>query len=140
MELRIKLDEGAKMPSRAHEWDGGLDLYAVDGATVPARGSALFNTGVRMEIPEGYVGFIKTKSGMNIKSNLHCEGVVDAGYTGSVIVKLDNTGDRDYVVDAGDKVGQIVICPAWIPHQILLVEELKETQRGDRGFGSSGKS
>lgn len=137
--LKIKLDEGAKMPTRSHEWDGGMDLYSRYTMKIPARGRAVFNTGVHMAIPKGFVGFIKTKSGMNIKDDLHCEGVVDSGYTGSIIVKLDNTQDRDYMVHKGEKIAQIVICPVWLPHEVLLVDELERTERGDNGFGSTGR-
>ena len=138
--LKIKLDEGAKMPTRAHEWDGGLDIYSRDTRLIPGRGRAVFNTGVHMAIPKGFVGLIKTKSGMNIKDDLHCEGVVDSGYTGSIVVKLDNTQDNEYLVRAGEKIAQIVICPVWLPHQILRVDDLDETERGDRGFGSTGRA
>lgn len=138
--LKIKLDEGAKMPTRAHRWDAGLDLYARQGKPVPEGGSAKFDTGVHMEIPKGFVGFIMAKSGLNVKHGLTCEGVIDSGYTGSIVVKLYNDSDCDYFVEDGDKIAQIVICPVWLPLQILRVDELDETERGDCGFGSTGRA
>ena len=79
MRLRIVLDEGAKMPLRAHPQDAGMDLFTREELLIPARGSAVCDTGVHIEIPEGYVGFIKSKSGLNVKKNLLAEGVIDAG-------------------------------------------------------------
>lgn len=138
MKLRIVLDEGAKMPLRAHPFDAGLDLFTRTEGVVPARGSAVFDTGVRVEIPEGYVGFIKSKSGLNVKKNLLAEGVIDAGYTGPIIVKVYNHGDEDVLLRAGDKLTQLVILPVALP-EVELVESLTETERGASGFGSTGR-
>ena len=93
--MKIKLDEGAYKPTRAHEIDAGLDLYARETQIVPAKESAIFDTGVHIEIPVGYVGMIKSKSGLNVKHGLSSEGVVDAGYTGSIVVKLYNHSGYD---------------------------------------------
>ena len=79
MKLRVLLDEGAKMPLRAHPFDAGMDLFSRTDTLIPARGSAVFDTGVHVEIPGGSVGFIKSKSGLNMKTNLLAEGVIDAG-------------------------------------------------------------
>ena len=136
--MKIKLDEGAKMPTRAHAVDAGLDLYARETQIVPAKESAIFDTGVHMEIPVGYVGMLKSKSGLNVKHGLVGEGVVDAGYTGSIKVKLYNHGGYDYKVQAGDKISQIVILPIITP-ELELVDKLDETDRGNGGFGSTGK-
>lgn len=104
--IKVKLDGGAIMPTRAHRTDAGLDVYAREGATVPAGGSAIFDTGVHIEIPEGYAGFLKSKSGLNVKHNITSDGVVDCGYTGSIMAKLYNHGKEDYYVHAGDKITQ----------------------------------
>ena len=137
--MKIKLDPGAKMPTRAHLWDAGMDLYAVDGAIVPAGGSACFNTGVHIDLPPMSVGFLKSKSGLNVNHGLTGEGVIDAGYTGSIVVKLYNHSGVDYEVRAGDKISQLVILPIMVP-DLEVVDELGETERGDNGFGSSGRS
>ena len=136
--MKIKLDNGAFMPNRAHEDDAGLDIYARESQIVPARGSAIFDTGVHIELPKGTVGMIKSKSGLNVKHDLASEGVIDVGYTGSICVKLYNHGDRDYTVWRGDKISQLVIMPIFIP-TLDLVDSLEETERGNGGFGSTGK-
>ena len=144
--MKIMLDKGAKV-SRAHPWDAGLDLHTprevcvykahnVDGYSVYI-GSATIETGVHVEIPEGYVGLIKSKSGLNVKHGLTADGVIDAHYTGSIVVKLYNHTDCDYHFNAGDKIAQLVIVPCLLP-ELELVDHLEETDRGDNGFGSTG--
>ena len=136
--MRIKLDEDAKMPTRAHPTDAGMDLYAMDRQVVPARGSAIFDTGVHIELPPGTVGMLKSKSGLNTKHGITSEGVIDVGYTGSIVAKLYNHSDKDYIVLKGDKITQLVIMPILTP-ELELVGELDATDRGDNGFGSSGR-
>lgn len=136
--MKVKLDPGAIMPTRAHETDAGADLYAMTAQIVPARESAVFDTGVHIEIPAGYVGMIKSKSGLNVKHGLTSEGVIDAGYTGSIVVKLYNHSGYDYRVEKGDKISQLVIMPIATP-TFEPVDDLTATDRGDGGFGSTGK-
>lgn len=136
--IKIKLDEGAKMPTRAHSTDAGLDIYSRDEQIVPAKDSAVFDTGVHIELPEGTVGFLKSKSGLNVKHGITSEGVIDVGYTGSIVAKLYNNSDEDYYVAAGDKITQLVILPILTP-ELELVDSLEDTDRGDNGFGSSGR-
>ena len=138
MRIKIKLDEGAKMPTRAHRKDAGLDIYSRETKIIPAKGSAEFDTGVHIELPEGTVGFLKSKSGLNIKFGIVGEGVIDEGYTGSIRVKLYNNSDYGYKVNAGEKISQLVILPILRP-VLKIVDSLDETERGDNGFGSSGK-
>ena len=138
MKIKIKLDEGAKLPTRAHETDAGLDIYARDEQIVPAKESAIFDTGVHIELPVGTVGMLKSKSGLNVKYGLTSEGVIDVGYTGSIVVKLYNHSGFDYRVKAGDKISQLVILPILTPTP-YIVDSLEETERGDNGFGSSGR-
>ena len=136
--MKIKLDEGARMPTRAHETDAGLDLYARETKIVFAKESAVFDTGVHIELPVGTVGMVKSKSGLNVNHGLTSEGVIDVGYTGSIHVKLYNNSDTHYKVVAGDKISQLVIMPILTP-SIELVEDLEATERGNGGFGSTGK-
>lgn len=136
--INVKLDEGAKMPTRAHQTDAGLDIYSRESKTVPARGSEIFDTGVHIELEPYSVGFLKSKSGLNVKHGITSEGVIDVGYTGSITVKLYNNSDVDYVVNAGDKISQLVILPICLPTPVL-VDDLAETERGNGGFGSTGK-
>ena len=141
--MKIMLDKGAKMPTRAHPWDAGLDLYAPEGDGVytisPYSGSVTIDTGVHVQIPEGFAGFIKAKSGLNVKHCLICTGVIDSHYTGSIAVKLYNHHPcLRYDVRPGDKIAQLVILPCVMPH-LELVDSLEETDRGDNGFGSTGR-
>lgn len=135
--IKVKLDEGAYTPERAHAADAGLDLRAMDEQIVFAGCWAIFDTGVHVEIPEGYVGMLKSKSGLNVNHGLLSEGVIDSGYTGSIKVKLYNHSGDSYRVRAGDKISQLVILPIITP-EIEFVSCLEETERGDGGFGSTG--
>ena len=136
--MRIMLDTDAFMPTRAHKEDAGLDLYARETAIVPAMGSYKFDTGVHIEIPPCMVGFLKSKSGLNVKHGITSEGVIDEGYTGSIVVKLYNNSNKDYLVNRGDKISQLVILPILRP-SLEVVDSLEQTERGDNGFGSSGR-
>lgn len=136
--LKIMLDDGAKIPTRAHEDDAGLDLYSRETKIVPANSSAIFDTGVHIELPMGTVGFIKSKSGLNVIHGITSDGVIDVGYTGSVVVKLYNNSKRDYEVKAGDKISQLVILRILTPSP-FVVKEFKKTDRASNGFGSTGR-
>jgi len=135
--INIMLDGGAYMPQRAHSTDAGIDLRTPHEFVVPRRGSVTIDTGVHVEIPAGYVGMLKSKSGLNVKRNIVSEGVIDAGYTGSIVVKLYNHGKAKQSFRAGDKITQLVILPIVtpLPH---VVDTFVETERGDNGFGSTG--
>ena len=136
--IKVKLDPGAIMPTRAHAADAGLDLYAPEMFAVAANGGATISTGVHIEIPEGYVGFLKSKSGLNVKHGLTTTGTIDAGYTGSIVVKLYNNSPKVYVFEKGDKIAQLVILPIITP-ELELVDDLGKTERGANGFGSTGR-
>lgn len=138
MKLRIVLDEGAKMPLRAHALDAGMDLFTREDLLIPARGGAVCDTGVHVEIPAGFAGFIKSKSGLNVKRSVVAEGVIDAGYTGPIVVKLYNHGDEPQLIRAGEKLTQLVILPVALP-ELELADSLEETERGEGGFGSTGR-
>ena len=90
-----------------------------------------------MAIPEGYVGMVKSKSGLNVNCGLTSEGVIDSGYTGSIVVKLYNHGKNAVLIEQGMKISQLVILPIITPF-LLMVDSLDETERGDGGFGSTG--
>ena len=136
--IKVMLDDGAYMPTRAHEHDAGLDLYAMEDAVIFRHGSHVFDTGVHVEIPEGFVGFLKSKSGLNVNSGIHSTGVIDAGYTGSVRVKLYNHGSGMVRIKKGQKISQLVLLPIITP-ELEVVDSLEATERGDGGFGSTGK-
>lgn len=136
--MKIVLDKGAIMPTRAHETDAGLDIYARERKLIRANSSAVFDTGIHIELPTGTVGMLKSKNGLNVKHGLISEGVIDVGYTGSICVKLYNLSPKDYIVEAGDKISQLVILPIITP-DLEQTESLEDTDRGNGGFGSTGR-
>lgn len=139
--MNVMLDDGAIMPTRAHSADARLDLYTQEGFTLLSFGEIdnyTVDTGVHMEIPEGYVGMLKSKSGLNVNRGVVTEGVIDAGYTGSIKVKLYNMSMNYREFKRGDKIAQLVILPIVTP-TLKLVDKFAETERGDNGFGSTGR-
>ena len=140
MEIKVKLDEGAFAPESAHEWDAGYDLRTPAPFIICPGKNVTVDTGVHIAIPQGYVGFLKSKSGLNVRNSLTGEGVIDAGYTGSVVCKLyhNDTDGYEKRFERGDKIIQIVLLPIIKP-KVVIVDELDETERGDGGFGSTGR-
>ena len=137
--MKIMLDKGAFMPVREHAQDAGLDLRAKERVKIWPGMSAAIDTGVHIELPPGYYGKIESKSGLNVKYDVvSCGGVIDEGYTGSIVVKLYNFGQNSHVFEPGDKVAQLVIQP-YVTPDLFLVDELSDTERGPDGFGSTGK-
>ena len=139
MKMKILLEPTAFMPVRSHETDAGLDLRSRLNTLIPAHGSAEFDTGVHIELPHGWYGKIESKSGLNTKHDIvSCGGVIDEGYTGSIAVKLYNLSNKEYEVFPGDKIAQLVVMPYLAP-ELEVVSQLNETERGDAGFGSTGR-
>lgn len=133
------LDIGARIPSRAHEFDAGYDLYSREEKFVPAHGSAVFDTGVYVAIPKGMAGLLVAKSGLNTRCDITSTGLIDAGYTGSIRVKLYNRSNVPYMVYVGDKISQLVIIPVFTPPLEIVNEFSEKSERGDNGFGSTGR-
>lgn len=141
--MKIALDPGAILPTRAHPYDAGLDLYAPASEGVytimPCGGSVVIDTGTHVQIPEGCAGVIMSKSGLNTNHGLTCTGLIDAHYTGAIKVKLYNHHPcLRYDVRPGDKIAQLVILPCVLP-PLEPVDRLEETDRGNHGFGSTGR-
>lgn len=136
--MKVVLDPGAILPTRAHELDAGLDLYSPIEVAVYPDDSFTIDTGVHVQIPKGYVGMVKSKSGLNVRHGIQSEGVIDAGYTGSICVKLYNHGNCAVPILKGQKISQLVILPIITP-ELEVVDSLEETERGSGGFGSTGK-
>lgn len=136
--VKIALDDGAYIPTRGHDADAGLDLYSREDAVIEPGKSWTFDTGVHMAIPEGYVGFLKSKSGLNVIHGIQSEGVIDSGYTGSIVVKLFNHGTEAVEIKKRQKISQLVLLPIITP-VLRIVANLDETERGNGGFGSTGK-
>lgn len=142
--MRVKLDKSAYMPERAHILDAGYDIRTPVPITVPpatpqnGAGKAVVYTGIHVEIPKGYAGFIKSKSGLNLWDDILSTGLIDSGYTGQIVVKLYNHGPIEKHFDIGDKITQLVIEPVFTP-DLELADELTETERSSNGFGSTGR-
>lgn len=133
-----KIDKDAKLPSLAYRGDAGLDLYSVEEVIIPSMENKAIRTGIKMAIPEGYAGFVWDKSGLSLNSKIKTmAGVIDSGYRGEIKVVLFNLGQTDYKVEKGSKIAQLVIMPI-IDYEIEEREELEETHRNEKGFGSSG--
>ena len=143
MKLRFaRLADDAVLPSRAHEGDAGLDLYAVESAHLGPGERWSVRTGVAVEIPEGHAGLVLPRSGLARKhgiSLVNSPGLIDSGYRGEITVLLLNTDPAEvYRVQPGDRIAQLLVVslPAVEP---VEAETLAETARGDGGFGSSGR-
>lgn len=138
MKIKVMLDPGAILPTRAHDLDVGYDLYAREDAIIYAGDSYSFNTGVHMAIPKGYSGDIEPKSGLMDRYGLLTDGTVDPGYTGAIKVKLFNNGRCAVSLVKGQKIAQIVL-KAVITPDLDVTDSLEETERGSGGFGSTGR-
>lgn len=154
--MKVMLDKGVgKMPTRAHTYDGGLDLYAPCDIKIPGTkvlgydpnenaemveiGSAIIDTGVHVKIPQGFFGEIRSRSGLMFNHGVTAgDGTIDCGYTGAIKVKLFNHGGSNYEVKAGDKIAQLVIVPC-VLLPLEQVDSLEKTDRGSGGFGSTGR-
>lgn len=138
--MKIMLDTGAKMPTRAYPTDAGLDLYAPDSVFIEPKGSVVIDTGVHVELPPDTAGLIVSKSGLNTKNDIESTGLIDYSYSGSIRVKLQNHKSSGYMVNKGDKISQLVIIPILTP-EIEVVDKFATTEggRNENGFGSTGK-
>ena len=137
--MKIKLDNGAFMPERAYKNDAGYDLRAIEEGMIPAHSFKLFNTGVHIQLPKDTCGMMISKSGLNCYEGTQSTGLIDEGYTGAIKVALYNHTDSDKWIRRGDKISQIVIVPILKPILSIVDEFDVESDRGNKGFGSSGR-
>lgn len=131
-----KVHPDAVTPTYAKNGDAGLDLTAI--YAISSENFIEYRTGIAVEIPEGYVGFVFPRSSVSKKKNFYLKnsvGVIDSGYRGEILLRF-NTSDSRY--DAGEKIGQLIILP-YPTIQLEEVEELSSTERGEGGFGSTGQ-
>ena len=130
---------GESIPQYAHAGDAGADITASEKIAIPPRERTLVSTGVRLEIPEGYVGLIWPRSGLAVKKGIDCgAGVIDSHYRGEVKVLLFNHSNNEFQIEPGDRIAQILIQKVERV-EFHLVDQLNETARSDAGFGSTGK-
>jgi dUTP pyrophosphatase len=139
MKLKVKkVRSDARMPTRAHKEDAGIDLYACGGHVVEPHTTTVIPIGVAFEIEEGYVGLIWDKSSIGSKSMKTLGGVIDAGYRGEISIMVHNLSDTPYHFEHGHKVAQMLIQKIELC-EVEEVDNLSETVRGAGGFGSTGK-
>jgi dUTP pyrophosphatase len=143
VELKVSLlEEGAQLPTRAHDGDAGLDLYAREAAHLGPGERWSIGTGIAVEIPEGHAGLVLPRSGLARKHGIalvNSPGLIDAGYRGEVRVLLLNTDPAEvFRIEPGDRIAQLVLAPIALAEPVE-VEALAESARGDGGFGSSGR-
>jgi dUTP pyrophosphatase len=140
--LRVRrLDQRAKLPSRAHAGDAGLDLHALEDCVLEPGERQSIRTGIAVEIPPGLAGLVLPRSGLARRHGIalvNAPGLIDAGYRGEVQVLLLNSDRRErFTVSAGDRVAQLVLVRIELP-AVEDVPELASSDRGEGGFGSSG--
>ena len=140
--LRVRrLDPAARLPVRAHDDDAGYDLHALEGARLEPGARAKLRTGIAIELSPGHAGLVLPRSGLAARHGIalvNAPGLIDAGYRGELQVLLLNT-DRDHVFEiaAGDRIAQLVIVAVAAP-EVVEVDALAASERGEGGFGSSG--
>ena len=132
-----KLYSDSMIPTRGSKEAAGLDLYAHSGGNIPAGERVKIPTGIAMEIPTGCYGDIRSRSSMYARG-LEAEGTIDSDYRGEVYVMIHNHADEDITIRLGDRIAQIVI-QAYEQCEVMEADELSETERGNKGFGSTGK-
>ena len=125
------------MPIRAHDTDAGLDICAMNGAVIGPRGNAVFRTGLHVEIPKGCAGILISKSGLNVHLDMTSTGLIDETYSGEILIKLYNHGNKCVDIRPGQRISQLVIVPVRY-EPIEIVEDLEVKGRGNNGFGSTG--
>ena len=145
MKIKVKkLNENAILPTYGSASAAGADLYNLPGTDVviPAHETVMIHTGLAMEIPEGYAGFLFARSGIASKRGLapaNKVGVIDSDYRGEFMVALHNHSNVDAAIAGGERIAQLCILPV-LQAEFLVAEELGETVRGEGGFGSTGKN
>jgi len=143
MELKVQLlSDSATLPTRAHEGDAGLDLYAAEAAHIGPGERWQVATGIAVEIPDGHAGMVLPRSGLarrNGISLVNAPGLIDSGYRGELkVLLLNNDPAEVFRISPGDRIAQLVITPV-VSAEPVQAEVLTETERGEGGFGSTGR-
>jgi dUTP pyrophosphatase len=136
--IKYSKEKDSKKLERKHYFDAGTDLCSTTTVTIKAGSSALITTGIKMEIPDGHVGLIWSKSGLSVKNNIEIgAGCIDSTFRGEIIVHAYNMGSSDFIVEIGNKIAQILIIPIVLP-EFVEDDNLSETARGADKYGSTG--
>jgi dUTP pyrophosphatase len=143
MELQLlvkKNYEDAQLPLKMYNWDAGYDLFSYEDKLIPAGKREKIDTGLSFRVPRGTYGRISPRSGLANKHGIDVlAGVVDSSYIGKVFVILLNTDENDYIIKKGDRIAQLIVERIANP-EIVEVNELEDSERGDGGFGSTGNN
>lgn len=143
MKMKIKrLDEKAVIPKRGSASAAGYDIYSIEEVSLPPGETKLIKTGLSMEIPENYFGGVFARSGLAVKEGIrpaNCVAVIDSDYRGELMVPLHNDSKEERTITVGERIAQLVILP-FLPVEFEEADSLSETDRGNGGFGSTGKS
>ena len=141
IELPIQLEDGAQVPTYAHDSDAAADMYAMEDTTILAHSIGTpVKTGVHIQLPEGWVAFILPRSSIGAKTPLRLSnsaGVIDSGYRGEVRALYDNISDEPYQIHKGDRIAQMLVMPSY-RFKAKIVDSLEDSDRGEAGFGSTG--
>jgi len=140
LEIRL-VHPDAIPPARARAGDAGYDLRATERVSIPQDGRRLVGTGIAVALPDGVAGLVTPRSGLAIEHGLtllNAPGLIDPGYRGEIKVIVHNTSERRYTVEIGDRIAQLLLVPCWTP-ELEVVDDLSATERGEAGFGSSGR-
>ena len=139
MELKVKrIQKDVKLPRYGHAGDAGLDLFSSVDFVLAAGQVEAVPTGIKVAVPEGYAGLIWDKSGVSLRGVHRLAGVIDSGYRGEVKVVMVNLGGEPFIIEKGMKIAQMLVQPVENV-DVIEVEDLEETSRGEGGFGSTGK-
>jgi dUTP pyrophosphatase len=139
MELKVKkIHSDVKLPQYGHKGDAGLDLFSSMDFVLAAGQVEAIATGIKIAVPEGYVGLIWDKSGVSLRGVHRLAGVIDSGYRGEVKVVMINLSQEPFVIDKGMKIAQMLVQPI-TQVDVVEVDDLEDTSRGEGGFGSTGK-
>lgn len=140
--MTVDIKGGAQVPTYAHETDAAADLYAMEDVALKEHSLGnKIRTGVKIQLPEGWLALIIPRSSMGMKTPLRLSnsiGLIDSGYRGELGVLYDNIGDEPYVINAGDRIAQLLVMPSY-RFQAKVVDILADSDRGETGFGDSGK-
>lgn len=140
----LKLHDDVVLPSYQTEGAAGMDLCAFlsEPLTLKPLERKLIPTGLKMELPQGYEAQVRPRSGMSIKHGItliNCVGTIDEDYRGELCVPVVNISSENFTINNGDRIAQMVISPV-TKADIKVVSEISDTQRGEGGFGSTGKN
>jgi dUTP pyrophosphatase len=141
IDVKIKLSNNAKLPKYQTEFSSGLDLYSNETVTIYPGQIYIFNTGISIEMPLGYEGQVRSRSGLSSKYGLFIingVGTIDQDYRGEIKIPILNSGKDEYTVISGDRIAQLVFSPVSYA-KLIICDDLSDTNRGENGFGSTGK-